>query len=328
MHSGSGKGGYSVNRDSTKSIGQDLLTSLQGQENIAEVNSSGYLAGIRHDGVIVGSEGFSDGSNRRVVLEVSQSPVVTPADVREKLKRLSAITGTDADYRTVYLLLTSGDVTAGARELLQDSGVVIRSRRSFRDLCSDFWSTLASGYEDPGLTDRAKQLIDALSSVPVGRPNYSDYERVCCEILEYLFCPELGQPDAQSSTVNRSQRRDVVMDNHVEVGFWARIRDRYKADYLVAEMKNNAGAVSNTSVWQLAAYMKEKGVGLFGLLIARNGVSRGVANYAIIDQWVHSRKMVVPLSNEDLVRMIRLRDEEGEATRYLGGLIDRIRRAV
>ncbi len=263
-------------RDSTKSIAQDLLAALQVQENIAEVIGSGYLAGIRHDGIIIGSGELSDGSNRRVLLEVSQSPVVTPADAHEKLKQLSAIAGTDADNRTGYLLLTSGDVTAGARELLHNSGVVIRSRRSFRDLCSDFWSTLEPEYEDPGLTDRAKQLIDALSAVPSGRPSYSDYERVCCEILEYLFCPELGQPDAQSHTVNRSQRRDVVMDNHVEEGFWAQIRDRYHADYLVAEMKNNSGSVSNTSVWQLAAYMKEKGVGLFGLLIARNGVSRGL----------------------------------------------------
>ena len=315
-------------RDSIKSLTQDLLASLQGQENIAEVSGRGYLAGVGHDAIIIGSGGSSDDLNQRVILEVSQTPVVTPADAREKLKRLSAVAGTDAEYRTLYLLLTSGDVTAGARELLQDSNVVIRSRRSFRDLCSDFWSTLEPGYEDSGLTDRAAQLIDALSSVPSGRPNYPDYERVCCEILEYLFCPELGEPDAQSYTVNRSQRRDVVMDNHVEEGFWARIRDRYNADYLVAEMKNNTGLVANTSVWQLAAYMKEKGVGLFGLLIARNGVSRGVANYAIIDQWVHSNKMVVPLSNEDLVRMIRLRDVEGDATRYLGGLMDRIRRAV
>lgn len=312
----------------TKSIVQDLLASLQDQEHIAEVHGNGYLAGIGHDGVIIGSGESPADSNRRVILEVSQSPVVTPADAREKLRRLSAVSGTEGDYRTLYLLLTSGDVTKGARDLLHDSRVVIRSRRSFGDLCSDFWNTLAPGYKDPGLADRANQLIDALSGVPSGRPNYSYYERVCCEILEYLFCPELGKPDPQSYTANRSQRRDVVMDNHVEEGFWARIRDRYRADYVVAEMKNNRGTVSNTSVWQLAAYMKERGVGLFGLLITRNGVARGVSNYAIIDQWVHSRKMVVPLSNEDLIRMIHLRDEEGEATGYLGSLIDRIRRAV
>ena len=312
----------------TKSIAQDLLASLQDQEHIAEVHGNGYLAGIGHDGVIIGSGESPADSNRRVILEVSQSPVVTPADAREKLRRLSAISGTEGDYRTLYLLLTSGDVTKGARDLLHDSRVVIRSRRSLGDLRSDFWNTLAPGYKDPGLADRANQLIDTLSSVPPGRPNYPYYERVCCEILEYLFCPELGKPDPQSYTVNRSQRRDVVMDNHVEEGFWARIRDRYRADYVVAEMKNNRGTVANTSVWQLAAYMKERGVGLFGLLITRNGVARGVSNYAIIDQWVHSRKMVVSLSNEDLIRMIRLRDEEGEATGYLGSLIDAVRRAV
>ena len=312
----------------TKSIAQDLLVSLLGQQHIKEVRGSGYLAGIGHDGIICGPGEPPNEPNRRVMLEVSQSAVVTPADARERLRRLSAIPDDDGYSRTLYLLLTSGDVTRGARELLRDSGVVIRSRRSFRDLWSDFWNTSAPDCEDPGLTDRANQLIEALSRVLPGRANYPDYERVCCEILEYIFCPELGRPDPQSYTVNRSQRRDVVMDNHAEQGFWARIRERYHADYMVAEMKNNTGSVSNSSVWQLAAYMKEKGVGLFGLLIARNGVSRGVANYAIIDQWVHSNKMVVPLSNEDLIRMIRLRDEESEATAYLSGLIDGVRRAV
>ncbi len=93
-------------------------------------------------------------------------------------------------------------------------------------------------------------------------------------------------------------------------------------------MKNNGGPVSNTSVWQLAAYMKEKGLGLFGFLIARNGVSRGVGNYAVIDQWLHSQKMVVPLSNDDLVRMIRIRDGDGEPERHVQTLIDSIRRGV
>ena len=247
----------------TRSIAQDLLASLQSEECVTEVRGSGYFAGIGHDGVIYGSGELTDEQNRRVILEVSSSAVITPADAREMLRRLSAIPDEGGYSRTEYLLLTSGDVTRGARELLHDSGVVIRSRRSFRDLCSDFWTTLAPEYEDPGLTDRAEKLIEALGQVLPGRANYPDYERVCWQILEYPFCPELGGPEPQSYTVNRSQRRDVVMDNHVEQGFWARIRERYQADYLVAEMKNNTGTVSNSSVWQLAAYMKEKGVGLF-----------------------------------------------------------------
>ena len=60
---------------------------------------------------------------------------------------------------------------------------------------------------------------------------------------------------------------------------------------------------------------RPKGVGLFGLLIARNGISKGVSNYASTDQWVHSNKLVVSISNEDFKMMKRLRDEEGKKHR-------------
>jgi len=68
--------------------------------------------------------------------------------------------------------------------------------------------------------------------------------------------------------------------------------------------------------------MKEKGVGFFGMLIARNGVANGAANHAIIDQWVHSRKMIITLSNEDLIKMIRLRDSGGDPVSYVHAGVD------
>ena len=161
--------------------------------------------------------------------------------------------------------------------------------------------------------------------MPEGAQYWSIYEEVCRAFLAYLFVPDLGEPVSQSSTLDKSQRRDLIMKNQAQDGFWAWMRERYKADYLVAEMKNNKGPVGNNSVWQLAGYMKEKGVGFFGMLIARNGISRGTANPAIIDQWVHSNKMIVPISDEDLVDMVRLRDNGGNPTDFLGNLIDRVR---
>ena len=83
----------------TKSIAQDLLASLQGQEHITEIRGSGYLAGIGHDGIICGSDELPDEWNRRVILEVSQSAVFTPADARERLRRLSAIPDEDGHHR-------------------------------------------------------------------------------------------------------------------------------------------------------------------------------------------------------------------------------------
>ena len=82
--------------------------------------------------------------------------------------------------------------------------------------------------------------------------------------------------------------------------------------------------MGESPVWQLAGYMKEKGVWFFGMLIARSRVSRGVGNYAIIGQWVHSNKMIVSISNDDLITMVELRDNGSEPTDLVEELIDAI----
>ena len=146
-------------RNTGASIAQDLLASLESQEGFSELRGRGYFAGVGHDGVII-SPGESQGaSDRRVILEVSLLPVITPPEAREVLRRLSLITEEDNNYRTLYLLLSSGEVTRGASELFDSSDVIVRSRRSFGDLCSQFRRSLSPNYEDPGLNDRTQQLI-------------------------------------------------------------------------------------------------------------------------------------------------------------------------
>ena len=307
------------------SVSQILLEALEGQTAITEVHGSGFVSGIPHDGRVIGSNPYGNRQPVQVVIEVSQRAVIDHMFTKTLLERFSRFQDTDKEHEVKCLLLYSGSMTEHARHDLMGSDVIARSLRSVRDLQSQFWQTLRPEYRDRGLSHTGQELIRALSDVPTGREFASLYEEVCGRLLEFLFCPELGRPKSQVYTRNRSQRRDFIMKNGSQGGFWAEARGRYKADYLVVEVKNVKGAVSNSSVWQLAGYIKEKGVGFFGMLIARNGVSRGVANYAIIDQWVHSNKMIVPISNDDLVTMVELRDNGGEPTELIEELIDAIR---
>ena len=255
-------------RYSLGSIVQDILDSLRGQQGVANVAGPGFLVGNRHDGIVVGSGVEVDKLPSRVFLEVSHLPVIDHTVTRELLKKLSRIQGEDDEYDNKFLLLYSGSMTAKARQDLDGSNVVARSLRSREDLKSQFWTTILPNYKDPGLSDRSQELLVALRDVPSGSEHSSLYEGVCESILEFLFYPELGPPKPQSYTLNRSQRRDFIMKNEAQDGFWARARERYKADYLIVEVKNVRGRVGNGSVWQLAGYMKEKGVGFFGMLIA------------------------------------------------------------
>ena len=314
----------------TPSSGRELahrvFASLREQSGITEIVNSGFVSGVEHDGIIVGSS--KPGVTSRVFLEIKSQPVIDNRVASIVLEKFSRLQESEEQPGAKYLLIYTGSITAGARQVLDGSNVIARSLRSLEDLGTDFWRTLRPDYEEPGPVGRAQQLIEALDDVPLGARYSVDYEAACESILEFLFSPDLGSPKAQVFNSTRSYRRDLIMKNGAETGFWARMRERYQADYLIAEFKNVKSSVGNTSIWQLAGYMKEKGVGFFGMLIARNGVSRGTANPAILDQWIHANKMIVPISNEDLKRMIDMRDSGSDPTDYVDDLIDRIRCSV
>ena len=314
----------------TPSSGRELehrvFASLREQSGITEIVNSGFVSGVEHDGIIVG--GSKPGVTSRVFLEIKTQPVIDHRVASIVLEKFSRLQESEEQLEAKYLLIYTGSITAGARQVLDGSNVIARSLRSLEDLGTDFWRTLRPDYEEPGPVGRAQQLIEALDDVPLGARYSVAYEAACESILEFLFSPDLGSPKAQVFNSTRSYRRDLIMKNGAETGFWARMRERYQADYLIAEFKNVKSSVGNTSIWQLAGYMKEKGVGFFGMLIARNGVSRGTANPAILDQWIHANKMIVPISNEDLKRMIDMRDSGSDPTDYVDDLIDRIRCSV
>ena len=312
--------------DSFGLMARDLLDSFQSQSGVLKVHDAGFLAGNRHDGIIIGSESCRDGTRlERIILEVSYLPVIDHTVTRELIRKLSSIQHEDDKYYNRMLLLYSGSVTAKARQDLENGDLIARSLRSSDDLRRNLWTTILPDYQDPGLSDRSSELVSALNTVPTGAVYSAQYEQVCTSVLEFLFRPDLGPAKPQSYTLNRSQRRDFIMKNEAQDGFWARARERYKADYLIVEVKNSSGRVANKSVWQLSGYMKEKGVGFFGMLVARGGVSKGEANLAIVDQWIHANKMIVPISNDDLLTMIQLRDNGFDPTELVEDLIDRIR---
>lgn len=315
-------------QSSLRAITHNLLSSVRNQPRISEVINPGFLTGVQHDGIIVGPGDQEVGPTTRVFLQVTAQPVVDDRVTEIVLRKPSRLQNGDGQTATKFLFLYSGSLTTRARQDLDGSNVIARSLRSLEDLSSQFWATLLPSYKQPDLTDRAQVLLKALDEVPPGSDYWSVYEGVCEPIFEFVFSPDLGTPKPQSVTLNRSQRRDFIMKNEAEDGFWAKVRERYSSDYLVVEVKNSKGAVNNSSIWQLAAYLKGKGTGFFGMLVSPSGVTRGVANPAIIDQWVHASKMIVPISNADLRTMVEMRDSGGDPTELVDDRVDRIRCSV
>lgn len=162
-----------------------------------------------------------------------------------------------------------------------------------------FGEQLAESVDQP----EAGVFQERLQSLSCGLDSWFVYQKLCGEILEFLFCPPLNIPIPESSNVSRVNRRDFVLPNYVSDGFWQFMRLHYRADYLVVDAKNHCGQANKAHVLQLANYLSTFGTGLFGMIITRNGMNRG-GMYTCREQWMLHSKMIITLNDDDLLQML------------------------
>lgn len=171
---------------------------------------------------------------------------------------------------------------------------------------------------------KADAYRSALLSVPVGEESWVAYQTLVRDVLEFLYCPPLDQPESESADADKRNRRDIILGNGAPDGFWAAVRSIYDAHYVVADAKNYAEPVGKRPILEVAHYLKSYGCGLFGMVLSRRGAS-AAGQHAIREQWIASRKMIIALSDEDVLTMLQLKIETGAPEEFLRERIRRFR---
>lgn len=146
-------------------------------------------------------------------------------------------------------------------------------------------------------------LIQKLKACKPGKGNWSRYQKLIGEILSFLFSPPLLQPLSEKSDALKVNRRDFIFPNYCDTGFWAYLRSRYCADYIVIDAKNYNQKVTKKEILQMANYLKYHGTGLFGMIIARNGISES-AIYTLREVWAIEKKLIIILQDNDIEQML------------------------
>ncbi|MEU8268542.1 restriction endonuclease [Sphaerisporangium sp. NPDC049002] len=151
-----------------------------------------------------------------------------------------------------------------------------------------------------------ERLLKGLADTTCGNKEWAIYQKLCRDIMEYLFSPPLERPITEHPTQVKSNRRDFIMPNYCLDGYFAYLRAIYQAHLIVFDAKNSCKGVNKSDVLQVSNYMSKKGLGLFGVIIGRKGPNRG-ASYARLDHWKEQEKMILFLEDDDLREMIRLK---------------------
>ncbi len=208
-----------------------------------------------------------------------------------------------------FVLIVLGKVSAGAKTLARGFGLTVI------DLASSSAESTPGGIEGiliealrslagtPPADSKVISYATALERIEIGTPGWVKYQKLCIDILEYLFCPPLDSPRYENPDASRRNRRDMIFPNNVEGGFWENLRRTYAADYVVADTKNYSHKLQKKPVLDIAHYLKPYGCGMFGVLVSRRGAGPSAVD-AAKEQWISGKKMIISISDADLVEML------------------------
>jgi len=148
-----------------------------------------------------------------------------------------------------------------------------------------------------------ERLVRELRGCAPGRSDWLKYQKLVGRILEMLFCPPLSAPLPERSDALEINRRDYILPNYAEEGFWSFLRTNYHAHFVVADAKNYVRRVTKKEALQIANYLKLHGAGLFGLILSRKGYDRG-CDFTLRELWAVHQKLVIVLTDSDIEQML------------------------
>lgn len=162
--------------------------------------------------------------------------------------------------------------------------------------------------ENEGLVGKSEALKNALNGIEPGKKNWSKYQSLVVDILEFILCPPLESPRVELADSDKRNRRDIIFENSSSDGFWRVVRDIYQGHYIVVDAKNYTNTLSKRPVLDISHYLKPYGCGMFSIIISRKGYG-AAGKHAAKEQWIGNRKMIIALSDDDLVKMLDLKKQ-------------------
>jgi len=263
------------------------------------------------------------GRPRRWVFQVKQARVVT-RDIVPYMQVISRMATQEGPVEVV--LVAAGSVAASARDALAREGIQVWDAQKLAnlatpDLLADYFGANSTSVStDEATVQKAEGFRAALAATVPGRTEWSAFQRLVADILEFLYCPPLELPRYEFTDSDARNRRDILFEKSVANGFWALIRSDYAAHYVVVDAKNYAKPIPKSCVLDIAHYLKPYGCGMFALLVSRRGPSSGAA-HATREQWIGGQKMIVHITDTSLGQMLELRSSGGEPQEVLRRMI-------
>ncbi|HXM23987.1 MAG TPA: hypothetical protein VN948_22210 [Terriglobales bacterium] len=171
------------------------------------------------------------------------------------------------------------------------------------------------------------QLSEELATLPMGIASSRKFEDLIGEVIRLCFFRSLSNVQPRCRNVGGTSVRDWMASNRAPIGFWAIVREKYKATQIVWECKNYEELKAD-DFQQVSYYMNDE-VGRFAIIVSR---SSSPLKQHIFDHirkvFQQSKGLVLVLREADTKTFLRQALNGKQSEHHLQDLFDNAERLI
>lgn len=166
-----------------------------------------------------------------------------------------------------------------------------------------------------------------IAAIAAGRDDWRAFEVWCADILTDIFKPDLGPPDRQNRTDDGLDIMDAIFPIRSSNPPWSQVRAEFATRFVVGEFKNFVDPIGQKQVESIAQYLWAGAKRQFGILVSRAPPS----DSALAQRrraWIDQQKMIVFVTDQELIEMLQVREAEGEPYEALDAQVEEFLRTL
>jgi hypothetical protein len=176
------------------------------------------------------------------------------------------------------------------------------------------------------VSTKGADLCKELNKIKPGRDEATLYENKCIEILKYLFDnkTDLSLWAVQNITDEGLYRNDLLCRIiSYKKNFWEVLSNDFHTRYVIFEFKNYRDKIKQGQIFTTEKYLFLTALRSVSFIIARVGADENAIK-AAKGALKEAGKLIVILNNEDICKMLILKDNGDEPSIVLRQMIDEI----
>lgn len=168
-------------------------------------------------------------------------------------------------------------------------------------------------------------LYQKFEDIEPGKSQFSKYEKVCTDALKLLFSDYLSIWEEQQKSNDDLYRFDLIckIKNDVNDDFFSTLNNYFNTKYIIFDFKNYTEQITSKEIYTTEKYLYDKALRKVAIIISRKGIDKNALK-AIKGSLREQGKVILTLTDDDLLEMINMHYKGDNPTDYLSMKLDKL----